>query len=200
MVFAGLQGANRSRSGAVARICNAAGHKNPYMPAAQEVLQRFPRKKCPRQQSGCCVHAPQRSANTPIRTRQAAARHTRRCLPGAGFTRCHQNPGDAGSGQRAVHRADARRSRSLPTKALARALGCKSVQPCTPQVALRHTGYLVGGTAPFATRRAMPVYIERSILALERIAINGGRRGLLLQMPPQVCAQLLQAQPVDCAQ
>jgi len=46
----------------------------------------------------------------------------------------------------------------------------------------------------------MPVYIERSILALERIAINGGRRGLLLQMPPQVCAQLLQAQPVDCAQ
>jgi len=88
--------------------------------------------------------------------------------------------------------------REVSTRALARCIGCKSVQPCTPQMAQRHTGYLVGGTAPFATRRAMPLYIERSILALERIAINGGRRGLLLQMSPQVCTQLLQAQPVDC--
>ena len=87
----------------------------------------------------------------------------------------------------------------VSTKNLARQIGAKSVEPCKPEVANRHTGYLVGGTSPFATRKAMPVYIERSILALPRIAINGGRRGFLVQIEPQVCVQLLGAQPVQCA-
>ncbi len=63
----------------------------------------------------------------------------------------------------------------------------------------RHSGYLVGGTSPFATRRAMPVFIEETILALPRICINGGRRGYLVGIDPQVCVQLLHAQPVNCA-
>ena len=63
----------------------------------------------------------------------------------------------------------------------------------------RHSGYLVGGTSPFGTRREMPVYIEETILALPRIAINGGRRGFLVQLDPQVCVQLLGAIPVQCA-
>ncbi len=66
-------------------------------------------------------------------------------------------------------------------------------------MANRHSGYLVGGTSPFGTRRAMPVYIEESILALPRIAINGGRRGYLVGMAPQVCAALLGAKSVNCA-
>ena len=89
--------------------------------------------------------------------------------------------------------------RQVSTKKLARAIGVKSVAPCSVEVAQRHSGYLVGGTSPFGTRRAMPVYIERSILDLPRIAINGGRRGYLLGIDPKVCVQLLQAQPVDCA-
>ena len=87
----------------------------------------------------------------------------------------------------------------VSTKNLARQIGAKSVEPCTPEVAQRHSGYLVGGTSPFGTRRAMPVFIEESILALERIAINGGRRGFLVQIDPQVCVQLLGAVPVQCA-
>jgi Cys-tRNA(Pro) deacylase len=90
-------------------------------------------------------------------------------------------------------------NRKVSTKALARQIGAKSVQPCQPEVANRHSGYLVGGTSPFATRRAMPVYIEASILALPRIAINGGRRGFLVGIDPNVCAQLLEAAPVQCA-
>jgi prolyl-tRNA editing enzyme YbaK/EbsC (Cys-tRNA(Pro) deacylase) len=66
-------------------------------------------------------------------------------------------------------------------------------------VANRHSGYLVGGTSPFATRRRMPVYVEASILALPKIAINGGRRGYLVGLDPQVCVQLLEARPVHCA-
>jgi len=66
-------------------------------------------------------------------------------------------------------------------------------------VANRHSGYLVGGTSPFGTRREMPVYIEETILALPRILINGGRRGYLVGIAPQVCLQLLGAQPVQCA-
>ena len=66
-------------------------------------------------------------------------------------------------------------------------------------MAQRHSGYLVGGTSPFGLRRAMPVFIERTILSLPRIAINGGRRGYLLELDPQVCIKLLQAVPVDCA-
>ena len=87
----------------------------------------------------------------------------------------------------------------VSTKNLARQIGAKSVAPCTPEVANRHSGYLVGGTSPFGTRRAMPVYIESSILALPRIYINGGRRGFLVALAPQVCTQLLGAQPVECA-
>jgi Cys-tRNA(Pro) deacylase len=90
-------------------------------------------------------------------------------------------------------------NRKVSTKNLARQIGAKSVEPCAPEVANRHSGYLVGGTSPFGTRRQMPVYIEESILALPRIAINGGRRGYLVGLAPQVCVQLLGAQPVQCA-
>ncbi|MBA2673354.1 aminoacyl-tRNA deacylase [Ramlibacter sp.] len=90
-------------------------------------------------------------------------------------------------------------NRKVSTKNLARQIGAKSVEPCKPEIANRHSGYLVGGTSPFGTRRAMPVYIEDTILALPRIAINGGRRGYLVGIDPQVCVQLLAARPVQCA-
>ena len=90
-------------------------------------------------------------------------------------------------------------NRKVSTKNLARQIGLKSVEPCTPEVANRHSGYLVGGTSPFATRKPMPVFIEESILALPRICINGGRRGYLVGIDPQVCVQLLAARPVNCA-
>lgn len=90
-------------------------------------------------------------------------------------------------------------NRTVSTKNLARQIGAKSVEPCTPEVASRHSGYLVGGTSPFATRKTMPVYIEQGILALPRIAINGGRRGFLVGLDPQVCIELLGARPVNCA-
>ena len=90
-------------------------------------------------------------------------------------------------------------NRKVSTKNLARQIGAKSVEPCTPEVANRHSGYLVGGTSPFATRRHMPVYIEASILQLPKIAITGGRRGYLVALDPQVCVQLLAARPVNCA-
>ena len=90
-------------------------------------------------------------------------------------------------------------NRKVSTKNLARQIGAKSVEPCKPEVANRHSGYLVGGTSPFGTRKAMPVYIEESILALPRIAINGGRRGYLVGIAPQVCVALLGAKAVHCA-
>ena len=90
-------------------------------------------------------------------------------------------------------------NRKVSNKNLARQIGAKSVEPCKPEVANRHSGYLVGGTSPFATRRAMPVYIESSILELPRIGINGGRRGYLVAIDPQVCVRLLGAKPVQCA-
>ena len=90
-------------------------------------------------------------------------------------------------------------NRKVSTKNLARQIGLKSVEPCAPEVANRLSGYLVGGTSPFATRRAMPVFIEETILALPRICINGGRRGYLVGIDPQVCVRLLGAQPVNCA-
>ena len=90
-------------------------------------------------------------------------------------------------------------NRTVSTKNLARQIGVKSVAPCKPEVANRHSGYLVGGTSPFGTRREMPVYIEQTILALPRIAINGGRRGYLVGLDPQVCVQLLGAKTVQCA-
>ena len=90
-------------------------------------------------------------------------------------------------------------NRKVSTKNLARQIGAKSVEPCKPEVANRHSGYLVGGTSPFGTRKTMPVYIEVSILALPRIAIKGGRRGYLVGLAPQVCVQLLGAKSVNCA-
>jgi Cys-tRNA(Pro) deacylase len=90
-------------------------------------------------------------------------------------------------------------NRKVSTKALAREVGAKSIEPCKPEVANRHSGYLVGGTSPFATRKAMPVYVEESILALPRIVLNGGRRGYLVGIAPQVLVQLLAARPVHCA-
>ncbi len=90
-------------------------------------------------------------------------------------------------------------NRKVSTKNLARQIGAKSVEPCAPEVAQRHSGYLVGGTSPFGTRRAMPVYIEAGILDLPAIAINGGRRGYLVGIAPQVCVDLLGAKSVHCA-
>jgi Cys-tRNA(Pro) deacylase len=90
-------------------------------------------------------------------------------------------------------------NRTVSTKNLARQIGAKSVQPCKPEVANRHSGYLVGGTSPFATRKQMPVYVEESILALPAIVLNGGRRGYLVGIAPEVCVRLLGAQPVRCA-
>ena len=90
-------------------------------------------------------------------------------------------------------------NRKVSTKNLARQIGAKSVQACLPEVANRHSGYLVGGTSPFATRKAMPVFIESTILDLPKILINGGRRGYLVGIDPQVCVRLLAAKPVQCA-
>ena len=90
-------------------------------------------------------------------------------------------------------------NRKVSTKNLARQIGAKSVEPCAPEVANRHSGYLVGGTSPFGTRRAMPVYIEESILTLPKILINGGRRGYLVGLDPTVCIQILGAKAVQCA-
>lgn len=90
-------------------------------------------------------------------------------------------------------------NRTVSTKNLARQIGAKSVDRCRPEVANRHSGYLIGGTSPFGTKRKMPVFIENTILHLPKIAINGGRRGLLVGIDPQVCMALLGATPVRCA-
>jgi Cys-tRNA(Pro) deacylase len=90
-------------------------------------------------------------------------------------------------------------NRKVSTKNLARQIGAKSVEPCLPEVANRHSGYLVGGTSPFGTRKVMPVFMEASILNLPRILINGGRRGYLVGIDPQVCVSLLAAKTVRCA-
>lgn len=90
-------------------------------------------------------------------------------------------------------------NRKVSTKNLARQIGAKSVEPCQPEVANRHSGYLVGGTSPFGTRKSMPVYIEATILDLPRILINGGRRGYLVGLDPRVCVSLLAARSVQCA-
>ena len=88
---------------------------------------------------------------------------------------------------------------SVSTKNLARAIGVKSVEPCKPEVAQRASGYLVGGTSPFGTRKAMRVFVEASVLELPRIYINGGRRGYLVGLMPQVLIEPLGAKPVNCA-
>lgn len=87
----------------------------------------------------------------------------------------------------------------VSTKNLARQAARKRIEPCAPDVAQRHTGYQVGGTSPFGTRKPMPVYVERSVLDLPRIYINGGRRGYLVSIVPSVLVQLLGATPVGCA-
>ena len=89
--------------------------------------------------------------------------------------------------------------RKVSTKNLARQTGRKRVEPCAPEVAQRHTGYQVGGTSPFGLRRTMPVYVEDTVLDLERIFINGGRRGYLVEIAPSVLVDRLGAVPVRCA-
>ena len=81
--------------------------------------------------------------------------------------------------------------RQVSTKELARVLGVKGVAPCTPETAQKHSGYMVGGTSPFGTRKEMPVYLEETILALPRIYINGGKRGFLVGIDPQEVVRLL---------
>ena len=89
--------------------------------------------------------------------------------------------------------------RTVSTKNLARQIGAKSVEPCKPEVANRHSGYLVGGTSPFGLRRAMPVWVEQTVLAFPKIWINGGRRGFLVGIEPAVLSGPLGARPVQCA-
>jgi len=89
--------------------------------------------------------------------------------------------------------------RTVSTKNLARQTGVKRVEPCKPDVANRHSGYLIGGTSPFGTRKTMPVYVESSILELDKIWLNGGRRGFLVSIEPKVLTALLDAKPVQCA-
>lgn len=90
-------------------------------------------------------------------------------------------------------------NREVSTKSLARFLGVKSVAPCAPAVADRHSGYQVGGTSPFGTRRAMPVYMERTIAELPRLYVNGGRRGFLVGMAPADLIRVLSPVVVDVA-
>jgi Cys-tRNA(Pro) deacylase len=85
--------------------------------------------------------------------------------------------------------------REVSQKNLARHIGKKSVKPCSPEVAEKHTGYKVGGTSPFGVRRAMPIYVEESILALPTIYINGGARGFLVGIAPDVLTTVLAAEP-----
>ena len=87
----------------------------------------------------------------------------------------------------------------VSTKKLAREIGVKAVEPCKPDVAHRHSGYLIGGTSPFGLRKPFPVWVEHSVLALPRIYINGGQRGFLVALAPQVLVDLLGARPVQCA-
>jgi Cys-tRNA(Pro) deacylase len=89
--------------------------------------------------------------------------------------------------------------REVSTKQLARQTGRKAITPCAPDVAQRHTGYMVGGTSPFGTRKVMPIYMERSIADLDRIYINGGRRGFLIALAPSDLVRVLSPTLVDAA-
>ncbi len=89
--------------------------------------------------------------------------------------------------------------RDVSTKSLARQIGRKSVSPCAPDIAQKHSGYLVGGTSPFGTRKAMPVYMERTIAGLDRIYINGGRRGFLIALAPADLVRVLSPTLIDAA-
>jgi Cys-tRNA(Pro) deacylase len=88
--------------------------------------------------------------------------------------------------------------RMVSTKNLARQIGAKSVEACKPEVAQRHTGFMVGGTSPFGTKKKMPVYVEQSIMTLEKIYINGGKRGYLVSISPTVLKSLLPLTEVNC--
>lgn len=90
-------------------------------------------------------------------------------------------------------------NRQVSTRKLARQIGVKSIAPCNPATACRHSGYLIGGTSPFGVRRTMPIFIEGSILELPLIYINGGRRGLMLALDPRQVQQALRATPVEIA-
>ena len=90
-------------------------------------------------------------------------------------------------------------NRKVSTKNLARQIGAKSVEPCKPEVANRHSGYLVGGTSPFGTRKKMPVYMERTVLDLPLVYINGGRRGFLVGIHPHDLLRVLQPRLVQVA-
>ncbi|MGE0347969.1 aminoacyl-tRNA deacylase [Hydrogenophaga sp.] len=90
-------------------------------------------------------------------------------------------------------------NRTVSTKNLARQIGAKGVEPCKPEVANRHSGYLVGGTSPFGLKRAMPVWVEATVLEQPKIWINGGRRGYLVGIDPAVLTVPLGARPVNCA-
>jgi Cys-tRNA(Pro) deacylase len=90
--------------------------------------------------------------------------------------------------------------REVSTKALARALGCKAIEPCTPETAQRHSGYQVGGTSPFGLRKRLPVYVEASVLALDEIWINAGARGLLVRLHPGALVDVLGAVAVEATQ
>ena len=89
--------------------------------------------------------------------------------------------------------------REVSTKELARVIGVRSVSPCTPETALKHTGYMVGGVSPFGTRKPLPVYVEEAILSLPRIYINAGRRGLLCEISPSDLVKVLNPVPVNVA-
>ena len=89
--------------------------------------------------------------------------------------------------------------REVSTKNLARQIGAKSVEPCDPAVAEKHTGYMVGGTSPFGTRKPLPIYMERSIADLERIYINGGKRGFLVELKPAEIVRVLEPTFVEVA-
>ena len=89
--------------------------------------------------------------------------------------------------------------KEVSTKALARTIGVKSVNPCTPEVALKHTGYMVGGISPFGTKKVLPIYVEETILSLPKIFINAGRKGLLAEMFPSELMRVLKPIPVRVA-
>jgi Cys-tRNA(Pro) deacylase len=89
--------------------------------------------------------------------------------------------------------------RTVSTKNLARQSGAKRIEPCKPEVASRHSGYMIGGTSPFGTKKVMPVFVEASILELGTIYLNGGRRGYLVSIEPSVLTEWLHAKPVQCA-
>jgi len=89
--------------------------------------------------------------------------------------------------------------REVSTKQLAREIGVKSISPCKPEVADRHSGYQVGGTSPFGTKKAMPVYMEKSVLDLDLIYINGGKRGYLVSLSPSELVRVLNPTLVSIA-